>query len=123
MSISFAYSSAYLPPAPVVQLTLVAERETSLEALLDTGADATMIPISALIAIQARFVRTHRMRGVIGPAQAVQLYQVAIQIGPYTIPAIRAIAADEDSPAILGRDVLNHLIVTLDGIAGTTEVS
>jgi hypothetical protein len=29
----------------------------------------------------------------------------------------------KNTEVIIGRDVLNHLIVTLDGIAGQTEIS
>lgn len=39
------------------------------------------------------------------------------------IPSIQAVGIADDDEPLLGRDVLNHLIVTLDGIGGLTEVS
>lgn len=36
---------------------------------------------------------------------------VEIQIGPHKLPGIRAIAVESEGEAIIGRDVLNHLIV------------
>lgn len=57
-----------------------------------------------------------------GHAQTVNLYLVEVQIGSYKIPGIRAVGL-KTTEAILGRDVLNQLIITLDGIAGTTEIS
>ena len=123
MAISFAYSTDYNPSAPVVEITVKAEREVTLQALLDSGADATMISITTLRTIKARFARTHSMRGVIGRARSVELYFVEIQIGSYKIPGIRAVAAEAGAQAIIGRDVLNQLIVTLDGISGITDIS
>lgn len=96
MAVSFAYDTDYEPPAPVVEAKLRAEGEVVVDALLDTGADGTMILISVLRTIRARFAETHRMRGVIGVARAVELIE---------------------------RDVLRHLIVTLDGISGLAETS
>jgi hypothetical protein len=91
--------------------------------MLDSGADATMIPITTLRTIKARFARTHTMRGIIGRARSVELYFVEIKIGSYKIPGIKAVAAESSTHAIIGRDVLNQLIVTLDGISGVTDIS
>jgi predicted aspartyl protease len=123
MAVSFSYSNGYEPPAPVVEVTIRARGEVAVQALLDSGADATMIPSAILQRIGARFARLHKMRGVLGDAVAVELYFVEIQIGSYKIPAIRSIAVDSTTEVIIGRDVLNQLIVTLDGIAGTAEIS
>jgi hypothetical protein len=57
-----------------------------------------------------------------GHRQTVNLYRVEVQIGTYKIPGIRVIGINNNE-AIIGRDVLNHLIVTLDGIAGETAIS
>ncbi len=97
--------------------------EVTLSALVDSGADATMLPITALQAVAARYVETRQMRGIIGAAYYVDLYLVTVQLGPHTIPAIRAIAADSDAEPIVGHDVLNQLLVVLNGPAGVTEVA
>ena len=127
MVYSFDYSTDYEPSAPVVEITI---RKTSqnvsdvtLLALVDSGADATMLPITALQAASARYVETRQMRAVVGTAYPVDLYLVTVQIGPHTIPAIRAIAATPDAEPIVGRDVLNQLVVNLNGPASVTEIN
>ena len=62
------------------------------------------------------------MRGVTGVAQMVDLYAVTIELGSQIVPAIWAIAT-LDNEVILGRDVLNQLVITLNGPAEVTEVS
>jgi predicted aspartyl protease len=123
MAVSFPYSDVYNPPAPVVEVTIRARGEMVAQALLDSGADATMIPFSILRTIGARFARTHLMRGVLGNAITVELYFVELQIGSYKIPGVRAIAVESTEEVLIGRDALNQLIVTLDGIAGAVEIS
>jgi predicted aspartyl protease len=90
-------------------------------ALVDSGADATMIPINLLRKIRARVVETRRLRGVTGSSKVVQLYGVTIRIEGFVLPAVQVIATVGDE-ATLGRNVLNHLIVTLNGLAGVTEI-
>ncbi|MCX6048428.1 MAG: retroviral-like aspartic protease family protein [Chloroflexi bacterium] len=112
----------YSPSAPVINFKLVADHELELVALVDSGADATMIPINFLREINAPYVKRQRMRGVTGVAQQVNLYLVTIQISVHRLPAIRVIATTPGNEVILGRDVLNHLIVMLNGLAGVTEI-
>ena len=81
-----------------------------------------MLPITTLQTIGARYVETRQMRGVTGVALTVDLYVVIIQIGRQVIHAIRAVATQDDE-AIIGRDVLNQLVVTLNGPAEVTEMS
>lgn len=124
---SYLYSTAYDPPAPVLDIKVRSTGQkkdvASLTALVDSGADATMIPIDVLKKIGARYVRTLQMRGITGLASRVDTYLVIVQIGPHTIYGIRAIAMPANSESIIGRDVLNQLVVTLDGLATTTEVA
>ena len=53
----------------------------------------------------------------------MNVYRVNITIGGLEAPAVPAVALDDHDEPILGRDVLNQLIVTLDGIGGVTEIS
>lgn len=62
------------------------------------------------------------MRGITGIAYPVDLYLITVQIGSHNIPAIRAIVATSDGETIIGRDVLNQLVVTLNGPANVTEI-
>ncbi len=119
---SFLYDASYMPSAPVVKLKVHAERELELVALVDSGADATMIPIDFLRKIGAPYVKRQRMRGITGVSQPVNLYLVTIQISIHRLPSMRVIATTPGNEVILGRDALNHLIITLNGLAGVTEI-
>jgi len=123
MAKDFPYSRQFEPPAPVAEITVSAEGETTLEVVIDTGADASMLPISVLRAVSARFIDKHRVIPVFGRAYSVDLYAVNIQLAGFHIPAVEVIALNGDDDPLIGRDVLNHLIVTLDGIGSMTEVS
>ena len=119
----------YDPPAPVVDIIVKPRPASSqqvgekVRALLDSGADATMLPESLLASIGAIRIDRRRSRGVYGQARMVSVYLVDIQIGRLVVPAIRAIGLSDNDDPLIGRDVLNHLIVTLDGIGSVTEVS
>lgn len=123
---TYDYDFTYSPSTPVAKTevtTDVSDRAVTLKALIDSGADATMLPFTVLQQLQAEEVETRYLRAVTGKRVAVDLYRVAIQIGPYHFRSIRAIATDSPTEIILGRDVLNHLIVTLNGLAAMTEIS
>ncbi len=124
---TYTYSNYYDPPAPVVEVTIQHARATTppmrVEMLIDSGSDATMLPIHVLRAIKAVYVDTMQMRGVSGGSSLVNRYLVSLQIGSHKIPRVRAVASSQNGDALLGRDVLNHLIVTLNGLAATTEIT
>lgn len=119
---SFLYDTGYNPSAPVLTMRLSARRELELTALIDSGADATMIPINFLHQIGAEYVRTQRMRGITEASRRVNLYSVVLQISIHRLPSIRVVGSAAGTEVILGRDVLNHLIITLNGLAGVTEI-
>lgn len=123
---SYDYDFSYIPSAPFVEMTIASAFSTtpvSLNAFIDSGADATMIPFEVLQQIQAEEVETRYLRTVTGKRTVIDLYRVSVQIGPYHFPSIKVVATDSNSEIILGRDVLNQLVVTLNGLAGVTEVS
>ncbi len=117
----------YDPAAPVVEISItnphIPGLSQNLVALVDSGADGTMLPITALESIKAKFLETRRMRGITGHAIKVDSYLITIQIGPFSIFGIEAIALEQDSEAIIGRETINQLKVTLDGLSQTLTVS
>ncbi|MEI2611793.1 MAG: retroviral-like aspartic protease family protein [Candidatus Promineifilaceae bacterium] len=127
MSISFNYSRQFDPTMPIVEVSVRAvgtsHPASVVTALVDSGADATIFPLSVLQQVGARYVRGRVMRGVTGIPENVDTYLVSIQIGPYTVHGIRAVAYGTNMTPIIGRDVLNNLVVTLDGLAQETVVS
>ena len=70
----------------------------------------------------AVFVDRAFLRGITGHRQAVDLYLTTLHLGRFRITGVRTIALMPGNAAILGRDVLNQLEITLRGPAGVTEV-
>lgn len=63
------------------------------------------------------------MRGVSGIGLSVEVFLVSLQIGPIILKGVRVIGDRHGNELIVGRNVLNQLIVTLDGLAGEVEIS
>jgi len=117
-----SYDSDFYDPAmPVVEIKLLStvseEHVGTLLAVVDSGADATMIPINALESADSLYYGTRRMRGITGQSVAVDTYFTVVQVGPYIIRGVKAVAIPIDGEPILGRDVLNQLELTLNGPA------
>lgn len=122
--ISFDYDSTFFPSAPFLEIEVdgYSDNSRTLWAMLDSGADATMIPLRVLRAIQASYKETRWLRGTAGGRLKVDMYLISVRIGNLLIPGIHAIATSSNE-AIVGRDVLNQLVVTLNGLANTTTVN
>ena len=123
--ISFDYDSAYYPAAPVIEIEVDGYNslgQKSFRAMIDSGADATMIPLPILQTVGATYKETTWMRGTAGGRVEVDLYLVAIQIGTELIQGLHVVGLPATGEAVIGRDVLNQLIVTLNGLAGVTDV-
>ncbi len=120
-------SDNYYPAMPVIKIGLISsgsgEQAVALVAVIDSGADATMLPIDALESADALHYQLRGMRGMTGQPITVDTYHIIIRVGPYTIPGIKAVAMRAGSEAILGRDVLNQLELTLNGPAQETWVA
>lgn len=87
------------------------------------ASDTSMMPLPALKAVGAEYLETKRVRGLFGHARSADVYLVNVQLGGYQVPAVRVIGVPPGETAIIGRDILAHLIVVLDGIGSTTEIS
>jgi len=125
---SNAYDNeAYDPAAPVVEIGVSrlggTESSVAVIALVDSGADASMLPINILQAVDARYTTTKQMRGVVGHPIVVEMYLATLYIGPYVFSGVEVIAAAEGAEAVLGRDVLNDMVVTLNGLANVIEMT
>jgi hypothetical protein len=94
-----------------------------VRAIVDSGSDATALPRSALIACGALFRDTARIRGVTGATRQVDRFLTKIHIGNKIIRGVFAIAVSAEEDTLLGRDVLNELVVTLSGPAHVTEIA
>lgn len=124
--ITFDYDTDYDPPMPVVSATVIHPDSDNLTAnciaLVDSGADGTMFPLDLLEAIDAPIVGDARLRGVLGAGETVDVHLIRLQIGPYDLGGVRAVAMPEGSKPVLGRNVLNQFVITLNGLASVVEV-
>jgi hypothetical protein len=121
MTTSYDYDRRYDPAAPVIPIGLGPSGTETVRrevlALVDTGSDASMFPIDILKKAGARYVEQYMMRPVVGEPVEISLYVTAVHVAGYAIHGIRAIAQPAGSEALIGRDVLNELDITLKGLA------
>ncbi len=119
------YDTSYVPSMPVVELTISTSRNapsTELSALIDSGADTTVIPLRYLNEIGALPMDDGWLRSATGERHKVQLYEVYLRIGEFGhyLLVVADVFSDE---AAIGRDILNHYVVTLDGIGSEVTIS
>lgn len=122
---TYQYDGHYNPAMPVVDIEIGRAMDAAslaLKALVDSGADATIIPINSLQEIRARRSRKMWLRGTAGGRILVDLYQISLRLGPFSQALLEVVGSAQNDEVIVGRDVLNHLKVILDGPASSTEV-
>lgn len=123
--LTYDYNQTYSPSAPFVEIEVNNHIETAspliLTAQVDSAADATMIPLWRLRRIGARHAEKRRMLDVSGLSRWVDLYHVMITLASQRF-FVRVIGLKNVEEAIIGRDILNHLVVTLNGPAATTLI-
>lgn len=125
MIYTYDYDTRYQPAMPAMQIQ-IGSFETDLiintQAIVDSGADGTIIPIQTLARLNVSSEQTKLMRGVAGGAINVALYPVKILVAGQQFP-VSAVGDEIGREIIIGRDVLNQMQVTLNGLAHMVEVS
>lgn len=123
--LTFDYNRAYSPAAPFIEIEVGNyDADTfpiTVMAQIDSGADATMLPIAMLESVGARFEETRYARDFTESSYIVDLYSAAVRLAGQTF-YLSVIAQENTDEGIVGRDILNHLVVTLNGPAGVTEL-
>jgi len=125
--IEFPYNDAYQPPVPVCQVSFLGARTGQsvgpLDAILDTGADGTLVPQRYLETIGARRVMETGLRSQWGERRVVYLYLVTLRIGEIELPGTYVVGDDRSDEIVIGRNVLNQLLIRLDGPANLSRIS
>jgi predicted aspartyl protease len=121
-----AYDSRFDPPLPILAIKLSAPAEAPgddmLTAIVDTGADGTLIPSTYLEQAGAIGVGDALLRSVLGEVREVHLFEVDLHINSVKLPGVLVAADDQGGEILLGRKVLNKLIVLLDGQSQQTDI-
>jgi predicted aspartyl protease len=124
--VSQPYLAAYTPPIPALEIALCLPEGRSLEpvsALVDTGADATIVPMHFIQQPGLRSVETAYIRTPWDERRSVKIYLLDIQTENGALPGVEVVGDEVGRELILGRNVLNKLILLLNGPALTTTVS
>lgn len=125
--IEFPYDDTYPPPAPVCQVSFSVARTRQsvgpLDAILDTGADGTLVPQRYLEAIGARRIMETGLRSQWGERRVVYLYLVTLHIDEIELPGTYVVGDEQSDEIVLGRYVLNHLKIWLDGPENISRLS
>jgi predicted aspartyl protease len=109
------YDPSLDPPAPVVPVRIsgpTGEEAVMLPMLVDTGADCTLVPTSIARRLELPRIDVIGLTGGGGARSRATVHAASIELGGLRLLARIVAFVDE---AILGRDVLNRAVVTLDG--------
>jgi hypothetical protein len=120
------YDSSYNPAMPVIELQIrrrAGQSPLALKAIVDSGADATMIPLHYLRQLSVRKGQTKWLSGAAGGRYEVDMYTLAVQIGEQPAKYIDVVGIERQDEIIVGRDLLNQYVVTLNAPGHTVEVS
>ena len=123
---SHEYDSSYYPAMPVIEIQIrrrANQPALTLSAIVDSGADATMIPLQYLRQLQARKGQTKWLSGISGSRYEVTMYMLAVQIGEQPAQYIDVVGTENGNEVIVGRDLLNTYIVTLNAPGHSVDVA
>jgi len=127
MLYTYDYDTSRNPSMPVIEVRLMnpetGQQSDTLLAIIDSGADSSIMPERYLNQIGAFPRRKVRMTGVMGISSYVNSYLVGIDLGPFRLNAVKVLSPKKEKGALLGRDILNRFVVTLNGLASETEIS
>jgi predicted aspartyl protease len=116
------YSTAYEPPAPILLARVappVGGHGVAVLGVVDTGADLTVIPESVAKELGLPLVSRIRVVGVTGASAAAPVRAAAIDVaGSRHLVEVACLGDD----AILGRDLLNRMVIRLDGPRQSLEI-
>ncbi len=120
-----ALSRDFHPPAPLVPVVVRAPGEAEgqrLEGKIDTGADLCAVPAHVVAALDLPPVRTVRAASFEGVLHEVILYRCDLSLAGTTFTAVEALLTRRPY-AIVGRNVLQKLVVRVDGPRQQLDIS
>lgn len=122
----FAYTTHSQPAAPVVPIWIgppyASLRVGPLQAYVDTGADGTIVPIRHLAPLTLVLADRSLLRSQWGERRLVKTYWLDIAIGEFKLPSIQVVGDEQGDEIILGRNLLNKFVLTLNGPQRLLEI-
>jgi len=118
------YETRVRPPAPFLEIQVihpVTAVTRQWPAKLDTGATLTILPEVLVDALVLSPKGEATIYGYDGMATIRPIYYVNLQVAGYSLSSVR-VSSSKRSDVLLGRDVLNHFILTLNGKDLTFEL-
>jgi|SRR5579864_2626345 len=109
-------SERFAPPAPVARarISTVSQAVSGVPMLLDTGADVSVVPRAIAAQLGAELHRSGiQLEMFDGTQTEAETANLAVEVGAYRFRGI-FVVADADY-GILGRNILNLLVLALDG--------
>jgi hypothetical protein len=114
-------------PAPFVRLSIrcteTQRQVDDVPAQLDSGSDRTVIPAQVVTTLELSQMGSMQVCGLQGQISELPTYIVEVLIHDLTGVRAKMLAGDNEPFVLLGRDVLNHFRVVLDGPAKALEIS
>jgi predicted aspartyl protease len=111
------YDAKFSPPAPVIELLIVHPYSGALipyKGKLDTGADSVVLPLELTQSIGLRIHGFRNATDFAGRTIRLPRYFVDIHIEGRLFLSVACIATNRET-VLLGRSVLNRLVVSLNG--------
>jgi hypothetical protein len=113
-----AYDRSYDPPAPVAEVSvghpLTGVTTGVAPGKLDTGAALTVVPQWMVVQLGLAPRGEVWARGYDGPYSQRGFYFVRLVLDGHELAAVQCLAAERDT-VLVGRNVLNRFLLTLDG--------
>lgn len=112
------YDRSVYPPAPFVDIRISPPLSPALgpplQAKLDTAADISCIPVDLVERLGLLPARTVPVEGYDGIQEVVYSYTVTLEVADARFRHLEVVLIPEKY-ALLGRDVLNHFYIQLNG--------
>lgn len=123
---SHSYDVGHAVPFPVLPVVLRqidgSAKTTPVAALVDSGADVTIAPKAFLMTVGAEEIFSGYLRAHWGGRRAVTVFLVDLEIGGRILPGVEVAGDEQGQDILLGRNVLNKLILLLDGPGQLTDL-
>jgi len=112
------YDASMKPPGPVAAVIVShptsSTATSALPGKMDTGSDITVIPTSVINLVRAAARGRGWLRHHDGSLKPLLLYILNFSVDGHLLRDVTCLAADRAN-VLLGRDILNHFAITLDG--------